>query len=253
MFQARLSICFSLVLGVLLLSSNAFAADTLVVKNADGTFGPGAAMSWKATDKGVVFKVADGEDGAAWAEALKDRLAGVTVSFANNVITVKGTAKDALLEQLSTFMLSGGVDPLAELAGLGGGVTAMDTPEGGGSIRASKPMAIAFPKEAMKEPKADERFEAEVLKVKQGTFPNVVLKLKMRKAGRENPLHKKLYYGKIIDAKVQYFPENDKVDLTRKCNQRNLVSWFLKKGDKVQVHPVLVDETNFKVDWIARD
>ncbi|MBI5508423.1 MAG: hypothetical protein HY903_06705 [Deltaproteobacteria bacterium] len=228
------------------------AADTLVVKGKDGSYQPGAAKSWKAADTGVQFVLADGVDGAAVAKTLGDRLAGAKVSFEGGQLTIAGVPKDALLDQLSTLSLSGSADPLADLAGLGGAVTAMNSPEGGGSIRASKPTATTMRPSIIKEHNADERYEAEVVEIKQGTFPTVMLKLKVRKTARAGALRTKLRYGKVIEAPVAYTVGEGGVDLTRDDNKRNLVSWYLTRGDRVLFHPNALDAERLEIDWITR-
>ena len=52
------------------------AADTLVVKTAGGKIGPGAAKAWNSAGGVVQFTLGAGVDGAAWANALSERLAG---------------------------------------------------------------------------------------------------------------------------------------------------------------------------------
>jgi hypothetical protein len=229
------------------------AADTVVVKAKDGSYQPGAAKTWKATDATtVVFQLDAGVDAAAVAKALTERLATAKVTLDKGQLTIAGVPKDALLDQLSTLSLSGSADPLADLAGLGGGVTAMNSPEGGGSIRASKPTATTMRPNVIKEHNAEERYEAEVVEVKQATFPTVVLKLKVRKTAKAGDLRNKLRYGKVIDAPVIYTVNEAGVDLTRDDNKRNLVSWYLTKGDRVLFHPLAADAEKFQIDWIVR-
>jgi hypothetical protein len=240
-----------LLVAVCLWATVANAADTLVVKGSDGKVGPGAAASWKTSGTTVVFTLVEGTDGAAWAQALSERLAGATAVFEGGKLKVTGIPSSTLLDQLSAVNLAGDADPLAELAGLGGGEAAMDGPEGGGSIRASKPTAVAMGPRAIRGHDANARFEADVVAVKYGAFPQVSLKLKMRKGGRSSPLRKQLYYGKIIDAVVVYNINSSVVDLGDQANRRNLAAWYLKKGDRIQMHPVAAG-ANFEIDWLTR-
>jgi hypothetical protein len=229
------------------------AADTIVVKAKDGSYQPGAAKSWKATDAAtVVFQLDAGVDGVVVAKNLTDRLATAKVSFDKGALTIAGIPKDALLDQLSTLSLSGSADPLADLAGLGGGVTAMNSPEGGGSIRASKPTATTMRPTVIKEHNAEERYEGEVVEVKQAAFPSVIIKIKVRKTAKAGDLRNKLRYGKVIEAPVIYTVNDAGVDLTRDDNKRNLASWYLAKGDRVLFHPLAVDAEKYQIDWIVR-
>jgi len=235
----------------LMWAAAANAADTLVVMGSDGKLGSGVATSWEGSRTTVVFTLAEGADGVAWAQALSERLAGATAVFEGGKLEVTGIPRSTLLDQLSTLTITGDADPLAELAGLGGDVAAMDGPEGGGSIRASKPTAVAMGPRAIKSHNANERFEAEVVAVTQSEFPKVSLELKMRKGGRNSPLKKKLYYGKIIDAVVVYNVDGGVVDLGDEANRRNLAAWYLKKGDRIQIHP-LATSVNYEIDWLTR-
>jgi hypothetical protein len=229
------------------------AADTVVIKAKDGSYQSGVAKTWKATDGStVVFQLDAGVDGAALAKTLSERLATAKVAFDKGQLTIAGIPQAALLDQLSTLSLSGNADPLADLAGLGGGVTAMNSPEGGGSIRASKPTATTMRPSILKEHSADERYEAEVIEVKQAVFPSVTLKLKVRKTAKAGDLRTKLRYGKVIEAPVVYTVNEGSVDLTRDDNKRNLASWYLNKGDRVLFHPLAADADKLQIDWIAR-
>ena len=229
------------------------APDTVVTKGKDGSFQPAAAKSWKATDAStVVFQLADGVDGVTLAKTLTERLATAKVTFDKGQLTISGIPKDALLDQLSNLSLSGSTDPLADLAGLGGAVTAMNSPEGGGSIRASKPTATTMRPSIIKEHNPGERYEGEVLEVKQQGFPAVTVKLKVRKTAKEGDLRNKLRYGRIVEAPIVFTVTETGVDLSREDNKRNLVSWYLTKGDRVLFHPLAVDAEKLQIDWIAR-
>jgi hypothetical protein len=238
--------------GLLLTAGSALAADTLVVRRGEGKFEPGLAASWSASGTKVVFELSAGVDGQAWVTTLTERMAGVSATLHGKKLEVSGLPEADLLERLAGISLSGGdVDPLAELAGLGGGVAA-DAPEGGGSIRASKPTELMSSAHSIKDHDPKERFEAEVVAVKQEAFPNVVLTLKMRRPGRASPLRKKLYWGKVIEAPVVYNVGSVGVDLSDEQNRQNLVAWYLEKGDRIKVHPIAVGDA-FQVDWLARD
>ncbi len=246
-------LCNTLAASLLLVSSLALAAaDTLVIKGKDGSYQPGAAKSFKASEQSITFVLADGVDGNAVLKTLTERLATGKVSLAGNELTVSGMPKDTLLDQLSTLSLSGNVDPLADLAGLGGAVTAMNSPEGGGSIRASKPSSTSMRPNVIKDHDPSERYEAEVLEVKQGSFPTVTLKLKIRKTAKAGALKSKLKLFKVVEAQVAYTVIDSSVDMNRAENRRNLVGWFLTKGDKISIHPTEASADKYEIDWLAR-
>ena len=98
----------------------------------------------------------------------------------------------------------------------------------------------------------DERFEAEVIEVKQGSFPSVTLKLKVRKTAKAGEFRNKLRYGKVIEAPIAYSVSEAGVDLTRDDNKRNLVSWYLTKGDRIVFHPLAIDADKLQIDWVSR-
>ena len=232
-------------------AGTAGAADSLVVKGADGEMAPGAATAWTSSGDRVVFTLAAGEDGAAWAQAVSESVAGVTAVFEGGKLTVTGLSPSTLLEQLSSLTFGGDADPLAELAGLAD-ASPMEGPEGGGSIRASKPTAVAVGSgRGIQAHDTRARFEADVVAVERGAFPQVSLKVKMRKGGRANPLKKKLYYGKIVDAVVLFNVSDGVVDLGDEANRRNLAAWYLEKGDRIIIHPVAAG-AGYEIDWLSR-
>jgi hypothetical protein len=222
----------------------------LVVQGSDGKAAPGLAASWEASGDALVLTLSAGVDGTVWAQAISERIAGAAAVFSGGELTITGVPPDNLLDRLASLTLAGHADPLAELAGLGGAV-AMDTPEGGGSIRASKPMAVGGGPRTLAAHDPGERFEAEVVAVRPGAFPQVKLELKMRKGGRKSALRKKLYYGKLIEASVVYNVADGLVDLGDEANRRNLGAWYLKKADRVYIHVVEVNG-GYEIDWLTR-
>ncbi|MBI3178071.1 MAG: hypothetical protein HYZ27_00320 [Deltaproteobacteria bacterium] len=241
------------ILFVLLLATAglAHAADTLVTKGADGKIGPGAAKSWKVTGGTVTFALAAGADGPAIAQFLTARLANAQVKLEGGALVISGIPAEALLDQLSAMSLSGGGDPLADLAGMGGAAVAMDTPEGGGSIRAAKPNTTAFATH-IKDHDAGERIEVEVIEAKRGTFPEVTLKLKVRRVAKSGPLKKKLKSGQVIEAAVLFHGSQAGIDLWAGQNQRNLAAFYVSSGDRITVHPVAREGDAIAIDWIER-
>lgn len=233
-------------------TSNASAApETLVVKAADGTFQPGAASSWSEAGGVVRFVLGAGVDGTAVAGLLRERLAGADVKLEGGALLVSGIPMPSLLEQVCALSLSGEGDPLAGLASLGGSVVATGVPEGGGSIRASKPTALLAQVNGDARHDASERLEAEVLEVQRGAFPNVTLKMKVRRSAKNGPLMKKLSSGKVFAAAVLFTSASGSVDFSIDANQRNVVAFHLQRGDRVFVHPVADGEV-FSIDWIER-
>jgi len=240
---------------------HASAGDCLVVAAGDGTYKPGLAKSWVASGNSVVFELNAGTDGAAVAATLKERLATATVAFAGGKLTIAGVPAAALLDQLSGLSLSGEADPLAALAGLGsGGSGGGEHPEGGGSIRASKPTALPpgiFPTAAAPAPAASgaaesdpsERLEAEVLEVTRAVFPQVALKLRVRKSATQGASKAKLVAGKPFEATMRVAAP---LDLANAAQQRNAGAYYLKRGDKVLVHAEEASAGAYVIDWIER-
>lgn len=226
------------------------SADTLVVKTALGKYEPGAAASWSASGDALVFVLADDVDANTVATTLTDRLAQIKVALDGKKMTVSGIPSEALLDQLSALSLSGEADPLAALAGLGGSGVAMDGPEAGGSIRASKP--TAFPASIFAEHDAAERANAEVVRVSRGEFPAVTLKLRIRTSARTGPMKKLLRRGKLFEAPVLLTANGEFIDLTAVHNQRNLVGFYLIRGDRVSIHTIEGEGGTVRIDWIER-
>ncbi len=235
-----------------LTSANAFAqAKTLILKQADGAYAAGAAKSWSTGKDSVTFVLADGVDGAAVAKLLSERLATAKVSFAGGKLEVTGVAPAALLDQLSGLSLSGeGGDPLADLAGLGT-VVAMDTPEAGGSIRASKPTASARPR-IITDHDPSERVVAKVVEVQRGAFPLVTLKLEIKKAPKGGALKPQLKKGAIIKAEVVLAGADGRIDLAAPPSQRNIGAYYLVAGDHVTAHAIAGEGQAIELDYVER-
>lgn len=225
--------------------------DVLVTQDGD-SFAPGAATAWAEEGGVVVFTLAPGVDAEQVAAILRDRLAAATVTVDDGKINVAGVPQAALLGQLSTLSLSGeGSDPLADLAGLGGAV-AMGTPEGGGSIRATNPSGLAPPR-VIDEHDPKERVQAEVVAVARGPFPTANLKLKLLSAVKTGPLKKKLRKGKTVEAAV-ILPTSggNVIDYEQESAQRNVVAYYLTKGDHVTVHAIADADGKMEIDFIER-
>lgn len=261
------------VLALVLVPLSALGADTLVVKDG-AAFKPGVAKSWSADGTTVTFVLADGADGAKLAQLLNDRLSAVKSSGEGSTLRVVGLAMPALLEQLAGLAL-GGEDPLADLGGLGGAAVASNSPEGGGSIRASRPTDFAFPSDdspsaagspepapkphVFQEHDPHERFDADVMEVRRGAYPMVVLKLRVRRAAESGVWQKEMRKGRIIEATVLLPSGTATIDLNDPAMRRNLGAFYLASGDKVALHalakPAEKGRTQYdtiNVDWIER-
>jgi hypothetical protein len=249
---SRIIAAFALTVAVCISAADAKAADTLVSKTDDGSYGPGAAVSWQTTGDTVRFRLAPGADGAAIASYLRDRLANADVTHVDGELTIKGIPEPSLLDQLSALSLSEASDPLAELGGLGGAIVAMDSPEGGGSIRASKPTGVAALPGPIGTHDPKERVEAEVLDVARAAFPLAVLKVKIRRSAKAGALKTTLRRGKVLELPVVYATTADGLDLRNDTNRQNLVAYYLEKGDRVSLHVVAGKDDVLEVDWLAR-
>jgi hypothetical protein len=248
----------------------AHAADSLVIREG-GAFKPGLAKSWSEGASGVAFLLADGVDPQKIAQTLSERLATVKVAVTEGKLVLSGLPLATLLDQLAGLSLAADADPLAEL-GAGGTAVASAAPEAGGSIRASRPSAFTFPgQDAVTAPtggapaaaagaagphEPTERMEAEVLEVRRGEFPSVVLKLRVRKAAGTGPLAKPLHRGSVFEGTPVFVGAPVPLDLGPDQNRRNLAAYYLAPGDRVVVH-ALVGATaepldRLSVDWIER-
>jgi hypothetical protein len=212
------------------------------------------ATSWTTTADSVTFVLGDGTDGAKIVETLKERLSSVKVALDGKKLTVSGAPSATLLDQMSGVSLSGEADPLAALAGLGGGQPSNEQPEGGGSIRAHKDMPMpgaaeqpANPAVSSKDHPAEELIEAEVLDVTRGAFPQVALKLKVKKEAKAGALKGKLEKDDELSASVLVSQ-----NLSDPQTQRNLGAYYLKKGDKVKLYAVSKGKGAYDVDWVER-
>jgi hypothetical protein len=238
------------VLAVCLASATAFAqAKTLVVKGADGKIAAGAAKAWTAGKDSVSFVLADGVDGAAVAKLLSERLAGAKITFADGKLDIAGIPAPALLDQLTNVSLGEG-DELADLAGLGS-VVAMGAPEGGGSIRASKPSGSARPR-IIADHDPNERITCQVVEVKRGAFPAVTLKLKVKKSAKSGPLKDQLKVGKTLEGEVVLAGDSGAIDFNSAASQRNLAAFYLAPGDNVTIHAVPLEGAALELDWVER-
>lgn len=251
---------------VVIHTSDVRAADTLVVA-ADGAYKPGIAKSWTGTGSIVTFVLAEGANGEEISATLRDRLANAKVEFADGKLTISGLPMAGLLDQLSALNLTGDSDPLAVLAGLGGGgVQGTAGPEGGGSIRASKPTALppgiaaamaaetaAAPPAAPAVRQPEERFECDVVDVKRGAFPVVSLKLRVRVAPADAKLSPTFKVGMPLELPVNVTgAAGASFDPTKPDQQRNLAAYYLKKRDRVEIHATALPSGGYEIDWIER-
>ena len=98
-----------------------------------------------------------------------------------------------------------------------------------------------------------ERVTAEVLAVTRGQFPYAVLKLKLRSSAKAGPLKKALKKGKVITAAVVLSTTGgDIVDYAEKNTQRNVVAYYLTKGDRISIHAVAITGGKVEIDFVER-
>lgn len=236
----------------LLLAATA-SAQTLVVQGDEGIYAPGLAMKWWADGASIHFQMGSEEQAASVAAQLKQSLAGAEVSSKDEVVIVKGIPEPVLLEQLSgvTLDVEAEVDPLAQLADAGVGAVAFKAPEGGGSIRATNP-SFAIPAGVFGPPPAEEKMEAEVVSVERKEFPQVVVKLKVRKPASDKDLKKTFRRGAVFTAPVLMNGGNGVIDFDAELTRQNLVAYYLQSGDRVIVHVRKDEADNTHIDWIGR-
>ena len=239
-------------LSVLLLSSLASAA-TLVVQGEDGIYSAGMATKWWADGAAVHFQLGSEGQVKAVAAQLKDALSGAEIETRGDVLIVRGIPEPALLDQLSRFSVDGEaeVDPLAELAEAGIGAVAFSTPEGGGSIRATNP-TFAIPAGVFGPPPAAEKMEAQVIAVERKEFPQVVVKLKVRKIATDKAVRKAFKRNAVVRAPVLMTGGAGAIDFDADLTKQNLVAYYLEPGDRVVFHIRKDESQNSHIDWIGR-
>ncbi|MBN1959456.1 MAG: hypothetical protein JW841_00800 [Deltaproteobacteria bacterium] len=235
----------------LLFAPHSVRADTLVVATETGDYQAGLASSWKVDGDSVTFELAEGVDGTLVAEFLTERLKKAQIQVTDGKLQIKGIPAASLLEQLAKLQIIDG-DPLIALAALGGSVPSGAGPEAGGSIRASQPIPMAALMGNIPAPNADERFEAEVLEAKQGVFPQVTLKLKVRRPPKNGPFKKTFRHGKIVKLPILLAGVDGSIDYSQPVTQRNLVAYYVKRGDRIFVHAFKGEKDELAIDWIER-
>lgn len=239
-----LAFCFAFLPG-------AARAGTLVVDK-NGELAPGLASSWTVGEGEVVFVLTEGVDATGVAQIIEESISGATAKVRDGALVVSGLEATILLSQLSRLPLGDGsaADPLAALSDMGGAAVAFRAPEGGGSIRATNPnFAIAGML-----PKHDEntRIVAEVVSVQRDEFPQVTLKLRIRRRARDASVNAMLKGRQVLVAPVLFQGEKGKVDFASETTRRNLAAYYLENGDRVSLHLLHDGKGKFRIDWITR-
>ncbi|MEO0813707.1 MAG: hypothetical protein AAFY60_12645, partial [Myxococcota bacterium] len=238
----------------LISTAGAAHAGTLVVQGEEGVFQAGMASKWWADGKSVHFQLSSEEEAQAVAIQLLDALSGAKVDTKGDVLVVSGIPEPALLEQLSRFSLAGGgaaADPLAELAQAGVGAVAFKAPEGGGSIRATNP-SFAIPAGVFGPPPESEKMEAQVVSIERKRFPQVVVKLKVRKVASDKDTKKAYKRNSVFSAPVLMNGGEGLIDFDAELTRQNLVAYYLQPGDRVVVHVRKDEAAKSHIDWIGR-
>lgn len=246
-------ICLAFLIGLATSPAVARAADFLVQKAAPGVYKPGLAKSWRVRGAAVIFVLQEGVDGAKAAQAIAEHVPGAKATFEGGTLAVTGLPLSVVLEQLVTLSVTGD-DPLGELGALGAAaVASAGSPEGGGSIRASRATEMPGAQGLQLDP--HEAFEAEVVEVKRGTFPQVTLRLRVLRPATRGPLAKPLSKGRVIEGSVIYVGGGQPLDLQNADNRRNLGAFYLVAGDKVVAHAQPGAGGQFDrvgLDWVER-
>ncbi|MEL6760362.1 MAG: hypothetical protein AAFP04_08140 [Myxococcota bacterium] len=243
---------FLTLMAVMLSAGIAYGADTLIVQGAEGIFSPGRASKWWADGPAVHFLLGSEDEARSVASQLGS-LAGAKVETKGDVVIVRGIPEPELLNRLSRLTLKGAApsDPLDELASAGAAAVAFRSPEGGGSIRATNP-SFAIPAGALDEPNANARFEAEVLSVDRKEFPQVILKLRVRRRAADAAVRKVFKQNAIFAAPVLLAGGSGQIDYDADRTKRNLVAYYLERGDRVVVHTIRDENARPHIDWIQR-
>ena len=243
---------------VVLLSSAPGAADGtfLLRKDASG-YKPQVATSWTGTGSSVTFVLAPTADVSQVATVLRQRLPGVTITVAQQRLTIAGMPAASLLEQVAGLSLDppqdAALDPLASLAQLEGAEIASVAPEGGGSIRASRPMGPIDEGPPATPPPQSECFAAVVRAVHRGAFPAVTLSLRVTQPAKAKTEGVRASRGSTVEAPVVIAGGGSAAlgDLNA-VGQTNLGAYYLQPGDGVRVHCALGLDERLRIDWIAR-
>jgi hypothetical protein len=186
---------------------------------------PGVSISWKTEGGVTVLKIKAGFDAAVVAQAIKEKIPGVTVKPSGDTVAVSGMPEAKLLLALEGVDVPEGDDVdsvLANLRSVDGG-----DEESGSSIRATQ--AADFSGVMGKK---EELLTAKVVEVKHQKFPLVLVTVKITQipkglaiAGVKN--------GSKITVLPRVKSKNGMVDPKDEASQLNLGAWYVEAGDTV--------------------
>ncbi len=226
-------------------------ADKLLTKTAEG-IGAGLAAGYEMGENEITLTFAEGQDLEIITAGLKNNIEKISVTPGDKKLVLSGLPLNELLEKLTSLDIE--LDPLVALGGVNNcEAAAPDSPEAGGSIRASNAielssMYIADPA-SFKNPPLEECFTAKVVAVQRRDFPEAVVTLKVRQLmGKNDHVAEKQNYRAVV-----LLPgRGNKLALDKKAAQDNLSAFYLTAGDKVEAHVAKKDKKYIYIDYIKR-
>ena len=229
--------------------------ETLLIRDvAKGEFRPGLATSFKVRDEVVTLMVPQELVRQELVDTLKGNLPGARVILGDGDLKISGIATQVVMARLAEIkiVLSEEPDLLGTLALMEGDLLAMTKPEGGGSIRAGKPVvALTEGGGELSEPatqsEGTERITAVVVGRTPHGFPHVSLKLRIEQ-GAQGALSK----GSVVKGRVLYPKAGDGVDYASPVTQQNLAAYYLGVGDRVRAHVQKGGDGSLQINWLKR-
>ena len=225
-------------------SAVASDVDTLLVRDVmKGDFHPGLATSFKVQGETLTLMVPLELVRQELVETLRNNLPGARVLLGDGDLKISGLAPQEVMAKLAEIkiVLPEEPDLLGALALMEGDLLAMTKPEGGGSIRAGKPVAVAMEAGGTKD------ITAVVVGRTSHGFPHVSLKLRI-----EEDVEGRLSKGSLVKGRVLYPKAGAGVDYTSPATQQNLVAYYLGAGDRVLVRVGKGRDGGLQINWLKR-
>lgn len=216
--------CLTLTLALSLAAPLAGAESLVQMKGQ--TAQPGVVTAWKAKGKTVELSLKADADADAVMEAIKQQIPGVRVKKRAGKILVSGKSEADLLKALSSVDPAKADDTMGLLADAASTEESFDS---GSSLRAKITQS------------EDKRFLdkahtllAQVTWAEPGMFPDAALTLRVLEPPT-GALGADLAKGAQIQLKPVFHKTQGKLDLSQADNQANLLAYYLKTYDRVEV------------------
>lgn len=201
---------------------------------------PGVATAWERAGDAVLLTVDADYDASVVADAVREAMPKAKVTVEAGKVVVRGVAdKDLLsaLEAVDVPSMQDDVDAMLSALQNPGG----DDDGSGSSIRAGKKVDF----DEVKGPPGP-LVVGEVLKVRRGRYPLVLIQVKIDKAPARGAGPKR---GKTVQVLPYVKAKDGVVDSTHAQSQLNVGAWYTQRGDKVKLR--LEPEPRNGV-WVAK-